>query len=525
MPTISRHYVYAGERRVHYRRAGDGPPLVLLHSCPGSSVSMESLVAPLAARHTVIALDNPGFGESQGVGRSLPSIGDYALALAETLDQLGIEQVDLIGHRTGAKIALDLALQRPGRVRRLALEGFAHYTPEETVEMFAHYTPDMTPQSDGGHNLRTWMMWRNVQMWWPWFDQRPETRIVRPLTPPEVLHGQVVDFLRAGKDYWQGYHAAFRYPGPTALCRLTIPTLLFATSTDPLRLHMPRLGELPPIITSDVVPAGTNPRLAAAERLLAFFEGSDLPAAPPPPAVRPIAGAVRRDYVVTSIGELLIRRAGDGVGRPVLLVHDLPGSGAALEETLIGLGRPALAIDLPGAGDSAALPGDPTPDAVAGVLAEALDTLGIDRPDVVGIGLGGVIAKALARRGGAHRLVLEGLPEPDAERAEKEFPPLQPRSDGAHLVEAWGWWRDRQLWAPWYDRTPAHAVGRAVPTAEALHAGFLELIKGGRTYQAVARAALAAPDGGAGDIPALAMETGSEGRAARLRAILDAPTS
>jgi pimeloyl-ACP methyl ester carboxylesterase len=490
MTTITRHYVYVGERRVHYRRAGEGPPLVVLHSCPGSSASMEAVMAPLARQHTVIALDNPGFGESAGVGRALPAIGDYALALAETLDVLGLAQIDLFGFRTGAKIALDFALQRPGRVRRLALEGFAHYTPQETVEMFAHYTPDLTPRADGGHVLRTWAMWRDVQVWWPWFDQRPETRIARPLAPPRVLHAQVVDFLRAGKDYWQGYHAAFRYPGPEALRRLSVPTLLFATSTDPLRLHLPRLGVLPAHVTTEVVPAGANARLAAAERLVTFFAGSSVPSAPPAPGVLP-AATVRRDYAQTRVGQLLVRRAGER-GAWLVLLHDLPGSGALLEPLLAEFAaeRRAVAIDLPGAGDSAALPDAPTLDDVAGVLAEAIDALGIETFDLYGAGLGAPAGVALAARLGARvgRLILDRPRLDPVADFDREFPLVEPTTSGSHLIDLWCAWRDRQLWSPPYERTPDHAVAAAVPDPETLHAGFLEVVKAALTVPALAHA-------------------------------------
>lgn len=487
---ITRHYLYVGDRRVHARRAGEGPPLVVLHSCPGSSASMEAVIGPLAQEHTVIALDNPGYGESAGVDRALPAIGDYALALAETLDVLGLERVDLFGFRTGAKIALDFALRRPGRVRRLALEGFAHYTPDETVAMFAHYTPDLTPRADGGHLLQTWAMWRDVQLWWPWFDRRPETRIDRPLAPPTVLHAQVVDFLRAGKDYWQGYHAAFRYPGPEALRRLSVPTLLFATATDPLRLHLPRLGALPAGITREVVPVDGNARLAAAERLLAFFRESDLPPAPSPTPVRP-ALTVRRDYVQTGGGQVLVRRAGVE-GPTLVLLHDLPGAGAALEPVVAALApeRRVVAIDLPGAGDSAALPGEPSLDAVASVLLEAIDGLGVERLDLYAVGLGAPAAVALAARlaGRVDRLLLDRPRLDRVDTIDREFPAIEPTTSGAHLIDLWCVWRDRQLWSPWYDRTPARALPLPVPDAKTLHAGFMDVLKGALTTPALARA-------------------------------------
>ena len=62
-----RRYVYAGDRRVHYRRAGAGPPLVMLHASPGSSYVLRPLIELMARSRTVIAIDTPRL---RGVGRS-----------------------------------------------------------------------------------------------------------------------------------------------------------------------------------------------------------------------------------------------------------------------------------------------------------------------------------------------------------------------------------------------------------------------------------------------------------------------
>lgn len=52
-----------GYRRA-FRVAGDGPPLVLVHGIGDSSVTWEPVVAELARRHTVIAPDLLGHGDS-----------------------------------------------------------------------------------------------------------------------------------------------------------------------------------------------------------------------------------------------------------------------------------------------------------------------------------------------------------------------------------------------------------------------------------------------------------------------------
>ncbi|MBG0565404.1 alpha/beta fold hydrolase [Actinoplanes sp. NEAU-A11] len=51
-----------------YTRAGNGPPLVLLHGLGSSRAAWRPVLDRLAATHTVYAVDLPGFGDSPGLG-------------------------------------------------------------------------------------------------------------------------------------------------------------------------------------------------------------------------------------------------------------------------------------------------------------------------------------------------------------------------------------------------------------------------------------------------------------------------
>ena len=63
---IARHYLTLGSgataRRVHYRRAGTGPLLLMVHQSPRSSGEYEELMGDWGAHFTCIAPDTPGFG-------------------------------------------------------------------------------------------------------------------------------------------------------------------------------------------------------------------------------------------------------------------------------------------------------------------------------------------------------------------------------------------------------------------------------------------------------------------------------
>jgi pimeloyl-ACP methyl ester carboxylesterase len=106
--------------RLHYRSAGCGPPLLLLHALGESSYSWLPVLAGLAARHTVLAPDLPGFAGSEPVpGRPTPQrLADVA---AGFLRALGLARATVVGNSLGGTAALHLALREPERVARLVL--------------------------------------------------------------------------------------------------------------------------------------------------------------------------------------------------------------------------------------------------------------------------------------------------------------------------------------------------------------------------------------------------------------------
>ncbi|MBD8505758.1 alpha/beta fold hydrolase [Hoyosella sp. G463] len=96
-----------------------------------------------------------------------------------------------------------------------------------------------------------------------------------------------------------------------------------------------------------------------------------------------------------------------GAGRPLLLVHGLGsslGNWDPVLSTLVGE-REVFAVDLPGFGDSPALPGEVTiaalTDAVEGFIAEH----GLGDVDIVGSSMGARMVLEMARRGYAGRVV------------------------------------------------------------------------------------------------------------------------
>ena len=89
---IKKRYVRVDDRHVHYRTAGSGPPVVLMHDSPRSSVLLIPLIELLKDRFTVFALDTPGFGQSDPIPKDPLVIADTADSVAKTMRALGIAQ-------------------------------------------------------------------------------------------------------------------------------------------------------------------------------------------------------------------------------------------------------------------------------------------------------------------------------------------------------------------------------------------------------------------------------------------------
>jgi haloacetate dehalogenase len=117
--------VDTGEARIHVRRGGSGPPLLLLHGYPQTH-AMWHLVAPaLAEDFTVVAADLRGYGESSKPPTTVDHWPYTKRAMARdqvaVMHALGFDRFAVCGHDRGARLGYRLALDHPARVTRLAV--------------------------------------------------------------------------------------------------------------------------------------------------------------------------------------------------------------------------------------------------------------------------------------------------------------------------------------------------------------------------------------------------------------------
>jgi pimeloyl-ACP methyl ester carboxylesterase len=115
---------YTGDR-FSYMEGGrpDAPPLLLLHGIGANSLHWHYQFAALAGRFRVIAWNAPGYMLSDNFKAEAPSDRDYADALDNFLNALGIFDFDVVANSFGTAVAQRFACYYPGRIRRAIFTG------------------------------------------------------------------------------------------------------------------------------------------------------------------------------------------------------------------------------------------------------------------------------------------------------------------------------------------------------------------------------------------------------------------
>jgi len=212
---------------------------------------------------------------------------------------------------------------------------------------------------------------------------------------------------------------------------------------------------------------------------------------------------IDRNFVRIAEGQVHFRSAGPrspSGARTLVMLHASPASSQSLLPLIqrFAATRRVIALDTLGNGDSAApVPTKPDIACFADAHLRALDAIGVTEFDLYGSHTGGCIAAeiAIARPDRVRSLILDGMSlYSDEERAEMlaRYAPAVPLDqNGAQVTWFWHFVRDTYMFWPWYKRDPQHARTVGLPSAEALHDKFVEVLKAARTYHLSYNAAIA----------------------------------
>jgi pimeloyl-ACP methyl ester carboxylesterase len=216
---VTRHYCDGPFGQVHYRQAGSptSPCLLFLHQTPSNSVMFEALMNELHAEFFCLAPDNPGFGGSDAAPRP-NNVGQYADSAMAVLDHLDIPACAVFGHHSGAGVGVQLEVDHPARVSKLALSGPPLVTEEVRQALLATAT-DLPPRDDGSHLQAMWARIRGKARQVPLRISQRETTLA----------------LQIGTQYGEAYRAVLSQPFGELLPKVSCPVLLMAGGRDVLR--------------------------------------------------------------------------------------------------------------------------------------------------------------------------------------------------------------------------------------------------------------------------------------------------
>jgi len=468
--TITRHYATVeGNRQVQYRRAGEGPPVILLHQSPTSSKEYTPLIQQLAENYTVIAPDTPGNGMSDPLPIEEPVMTDYANHVAALMDELGIEKCPVYGFHTGGLCALELAWRHPEKLTVGVMNGYIQMTPEERQEILDNYFAVFQPDWSGSHLTWAWSRFREQTIFFPWFRKDGKSRMNYDIPPAFALQEAVMEFFRAGDNYRQPYRCAFTADTVSAVEEMKGNMVVMTAKTDVLWTYHQRLGK-----TSDnVTKVAAETAADAIKHLVGFLSDNvshqaSLEVAP----TKPLPGKIWGEYFQVEGFSFYARRNTDGSGRPVVMQHSSAGSSFSMDRLMTELigERPVIAFDLPGNGESDNPIGlDIKVEDQADWLAKCIRAAGYDEVDFVGNWGGGTVGVELAIQ---HPSLVKNLAIPslicldDVTREEylaNYTPDLEYDDYGCHLIKAWNILRDQELYTPWYRRKKDHVIHAAEP--------------------------------------------------------------
>jgi pimeloyl-ACP methyl ester carboxylesterase len=238
---IRKGYVDVAGEQVHFRHlAGSGTPVVCLHQTASSSQMYIKTMERLAGSHEVYAFDTPGFGGSFDPSGA-PTMADYGQWIASAIRGVGISRCHLVGHHTGACIAVEIAATQPDLVQSLTLAGPVPLTAEERLEFSKHFGTPFTPVPSGAYLLDNWEYLRNlgghhdVMLW----------------------HREMADQLRAWSGRVLSYKAVWGFDFTAAYKAVKAPLMLLCATDDVLFPFFDRSKELRPDAEAHVL-SGAN---------------------------------------------------------------------------------------------------------------------------------------------------------------------------------------------------------------------------------------------------------------------------
>lgn len=213
----ARTFIQVDHGRMHAAIDGTGFPVLLLHQTPRSWDEYRDVLPLIGESRQAIAMDTPGFGDSDALPGT-PTIEGWAAAALQLMDGLAPGCFAVVGHHTGAAIAVEIAARAPERVAALVLSACpfvdaarrAHHAGQRVID-------DVSERLDGTHLTELWNRRR------PFY----------PEGDTDLLRRFMADALRSGRMAVEGHRVVNRYHMEDRIGLIRCPTLVLTPENDP----------------------------------------------------------------------------------------------------------------------------------------------------------------------------------------------------------------------------------------------------------------------------------------------------
>ena len=447
---VKRSYADTKYGQIHYRHSGDRKslkhPLLMLHQSPSSGRPFEGLLARLGKERLVIAVDTPGFGDSD-VPQNIPTINDYALAIIDFIDLMNLDRLNLFGDHTGAKIAVEIVKICPSRINKLIFNSCPVYSDEQMSKMKLHLE-DEKPKSfipeDGSHFVERWISLQK------WYED----------APIELINRDFIEMQRPLDKGWYGHNAAFAVNHADNLPKIFHPILVLcpndmlwdATKASENYFNNGRILELP-----EYGMGSLSVETEMYEKIFVNFLDDEQHLVEKTTDQQIVTSIhqlkeknlIRKVFVDTPFGQIHVRISGENnkenTNRPLLCLHMSPFSSKNFEELIKVIGRDRLvfAMDIPGFGESDPPEKESTIYSLSEAILSAIQVLTNQIPfDILGDHTGAVLGIHIAayNQNFVKKLVLNGIPCFETQERKKRLDATQynkPCLDGSHLFKRW----------------------------------------------------------------------------------------
>src|SRR5579863_3655102 len=229
----SRRFAEVASGRIAYVEQGEGPVALFVHGVPLNSYHWRHVIEQVRHRRRAIAIDLMGLGYTEIAPAQDVSFKAQARMIAEVMDRLGIDRIDLVGNDSGGAIAQIFAVTYPERLRSLVLTNCDVHD--------GWPPPQVLPIIERARNGTLAPIFRPLAEYPDRARERHErgesVPLFRSYAEPGVLTDEVIRLylepllsspqrIAAFERYWLAFDNAQTVAIEPALRRLAVPTLI-----------------------------------------------------------------------------------------------------------------------------------------------------------------------------------------------------------------------------------------------------------------------------------------------------------